>query len=236
MKSIVPLLVTLATVLSALAVAPAVAEVEPAYTTTHAPVVLSSARDMIYCQQPLTWNAVNASSGYGSELSDDIPGYAGRYVRQVRFYVAEWGAGWREPLGLQIDFYYATCPPPMQIDVLFRFEWSDLLTSCVYAGSWYVYEVTADLPTPVLILPHTSIGGFVINDWQHDPPYCGLVVKDFPAGCDVAYWDCAYWGMPRWSPLTDGLGIYWDLAFCIGEEEPTVTQTTSWGRIRSLFR
>ena len=181
------------------------------------PVDLPEARDSFYCQTTSTdWNAFNASSGFSSEMADDIPAtYAGQSVSEVTFYVAQWYGGWTPFTSITVNFYDASCPPNQTADYSFEVPYGECTVEQVYAGSWYVYSVFIYLPSVITIGTTTSIGGVVNQDWGQNPPYCGLVTCDQVAGCG-GYWAAEYWGYPRWSPFSDYLGYDMDVAYCLG--------------------
>jgi len=200
------------------------------------PVDLPNARDAIYCQNTSSsWNALNASNGFSSEMADDIPGsFAGTDVNEVTFYVAEWGGGWNPFTSMTVNFYNTSCPPGMNADQSFEVAYGDCTAQQVYAGGWYVYMMTIPLPQAVTIGSTTSLGGRVNNGWGQNPPYCGLVICDTVTGCG-GYWAGDYWGYPRWTALGSYLGYPVDVAYCIGANV-TPAEATSWGRVKSIFR
>lgn len=219
-----------------LALATAAYAEDSSHMFSNVPANAPEVRDNFYCQTVSgTWNAFNASVGFESEMADDIPSeYEGYEVGDVTMYFCEWAAGWRDPQSFIINFYNNACPPNMDPDYHFEIPWADCTKTLVYSGSWYVYEVTAILPTSVFVGPHMSIGGIVGNTWGQNAPYCGLCITDYVSGCGEVYWDGAYWGAPRWTPGSYYFGIYADLAYCLsGGFVPT--QETTWGQIRSLF-
>ncbi len=197
---------------------------------------LPELREQIYCQQPSSdWGAFNASTGFGSEQADDIPGaYAGQEVTGVTMWHAQWGGGPTAPSGLIVNFYNQACPPEQVAAYSFNIAWGDMEVTQVYAGSWYVNQMTATLPNPVVLGATSSIGGIIDNNWGQNPPYNGLVYCSTVAGCEQ-YWDGDYWGMPRWTPASYYFGYVTDLAYCL-EGGPTATQESTWGQVRSLYR
>ena len=81
------------------------------------PIEIPPVRDVLYCQDPdPMFNAIQSSSGYGTEVSDDIPiEMVGGGVDEVVLYVAEWGDDvWLDPDGIVINFYYSECPPELE--------------------------------------------------------------------------------------------------------------------------
>jgi hypothetical protein len=181
------------------------------------PVDLPGSRDAIYCQTTSTdWNALNASSGFNSELVDDIPdAYAGFPVSDVTFYVAEWSGGWTPFTSMTVNFYDASCPPNQTADFSFEVPYWMCTVEQVYAGDWFVYSVLVPLPTAITIETMTSIGGVVNQDWGQSQPFCGLVICDAVADCG-GYWAGDFWGYPRWSPVSSLMGYDVDIAYCLG--------------------
>lgn len=197
---------------------------------------LPEQRDAIYCQTTSSsWNALNASTGFNSEMADDIPAsYVGTEVNEVTFYAAEWAGGWNPFTSMKVNFYNASCPPNMTADFAFDVAYGDCTVQQVYAGGWFVYSIFVPLPQSVTIGTTTSIGGIVNQNWGQNPPYCGLVICDTVAGCG-GYWAGDYWGYPRWTALGSYLGYPVDVAYCIGGGA-TPTEDSSWGRVKSMFR
>jgi len=226
-----------ALVFGLLLVATAVYAEDSSHMFSTVPANVPEVRDMFYCQTPSAgWNAFNGSSGFASEMADDIPSqYQGQEVCDVTLYVAEWGGGWSNPASMIVNFYNQACPPNMTPDYHFDVSWANCTATLLYAGSWYVYQVDIPLPSSVFVGPTMSIGGIVGNTWGQNAPYCGLCVTDYVSGCGEVYWDGAYWGAPRWTPGSYYFGIYADLAYCIGCMG-VPTQNTTWGQIRGLFR
>ncbi|HVP58065.1 MAG TPA: hypothetical protein VMU02_08180 [bacterium] len=176
-----------------------------------------------YCQPPHVnlWT-INASTGFASEASDDIPDtFAGMTLHDVSFYVSEWGGTWIDPDGVYINFYNAECPPGMTSMTSFFIAWGDMQKTVVYdsPGSFTCYRCTADLPSPLVILTDMSIGFQVVNEWGDAAPYCGVVMTDENVvfGDCSGYWDGLYWGYPRWSGLDVITGVPIDLAYCLSD-------------------
>ena len=61
----------------------------------------------------------------------------------------------------------------------------------------------------------------MVNTWGDATPYVGIVVTDDYAvfGDCQGYMDPTYWGYPRWSPISDLVGIPYDVAYCLSEAE-----------------
>ena len=204
------------------------------------PIEIPPVRDVLYCQDPdPMFNAIQSSSGYGTEVSDDIPiEMVGGGVDEVVLYVAEWGDDvWLDPDGIVINFYYSECPPDLEPDLSYTFAWSDLSPELVYSGGWVTYRVTAALPEIVPILAEMSIGGYVLNPWGTDEPFCGLGVTalDDIYGCGAAYLDAPDWGYIRWTSTTWPSGLGYDMAYCLNGGT-VASETMTWGAVRSLYR
>ncbi|MDM7916099.1 MAG: hypothetical protein QUU85_12655 [Candidatus Eisenbacteria bacterium] len=183
-------------------------------------VNLPGVRDGLYEQLPgINWNAFNASSGFGSELADDIPAdLEGRYVGAVVLYVAEWGSvPWRPFTSLTVNFYDQSCPPNQVATQSYSVPYDWLNATQVYAGDWNVYQCTAQLDSPYLLGSTTSMGAVVDQDWGENPPYCGLAVADVVYwGCE-SQWDGDYFGCPRWTPASYYFGEPVDLAYALDD-------------------
>jgi hypothetical protein len=176
-------------------------------------------RSAAYCQDPDYVSVYNMSSGFDSEIADDIPdALAGMTIEEITLWVGEWSAPWQDPTGVMVNFYDAACPPAMDPIHSFMIPWEDWTTVLVYDGIARVYRSTATLPAPVEIVREMSIGGYVEMTWGHDEPFCGLcaTAEWVIAGCGEAYLDASWWGYPRWSPTSLYTGIPHDLAYCLG--------------------
>ncbi len=177
-----------------------------------------SALSISYCQ-PAGWTGINASSGYGSEIADDIPAsLTGQSFNTVTLYMGQWLATWIDPQGLAIDIMYEQCAPSVVADLHFEFLWSELSPVFVgQSGSLTYYEVTAVLPTPLTITTNMSLGAYVLNDWGNGAPFCGFSAtqRDDIFGCDEAYWEAPSDGAVRWTSLSAASGFYGDLAYCL---------------------
>jgi hypothetical protein len=180
-------------------------------------------RDAAYCQDPEYIFVYNMSSGFDSEIADDVPdALAGMTVDEMTLWVGEWSAPWQDPTGVAVNFYDAECPPGMDPTHSFMIPWGDWTTVLVYDGLARVYRCTASLPEPVEVVSDMSIGGYVVMTWGHDEPFCGLCATGewVIAGCGEAYLDASWWGYPRWSPTSLYTGIPHDLAYCLGVTTP----------------
>ena len=144
----------------------ALAEV-PLISGGRAPMGTAPTRDAFYCQalNP-AWNVHQASTGYGSEVADDIPlEYLGTMIHEVSLYVGEFYGDWIDPDGVVLNFYHSECLPALEPDQNFYFAWADIEKEIVYNGSWRVYLVTLVLPEPVMVLNEMSLGAYVDNSW-----------------------------------------------------------------------
>jgi hypothetical protein len=191
------------------------------YISPESPGACAS-RDAFYCQPPI-WASANASSGYGSEMADDIPdALAGQGFNVVTLYVSEWLAPWADPQGLAVNIYDGACPPPLTPYRHYEFGWNELEPEQAYYQPGYmtVYMVTASLPETFTITTQMSVGGYVINDWGDVAPYCGFCLTEFDAGygCDELFWDDPLNGVIRWTRFYDAYGYHADLAYCLSEE------------------
>ncbi len=183
----------------------------------------SAPRDAAYCQDPDYIWVYNMSSGFDSEIADDVPdALVGMAIEEITLWVGEWSAPWQDPAGVMVNFYDAECPPGMDPTHSFMIPWGDWTTVLVHDGMARVYRCTATLPEPVEVVPNMSIGGYVVMTWGHDEPFCGLcATREWViAGCDEAYLDASWWGYPRWSPTSLYTGIPHDLAYCLGVTTP----------------
>ncbi len=207
-------------------------------------------RTGFHCQPPTSLAAANASTGYDTELADDIPDeFVGRFIHEITLWIVQWRADWQDPQGLILNFYFSQCPPGQESDLQYTFPWLSLspeLYHYVPIGPITFYEVTAVLPEPVEITPQMSIGGIVVHDWGQEYPYVGLgvTIDNYISGCDEAYYDGGDFGYPRWTRISDVTGHHVDMAYCLAggfssvpepESEPT-SESKSWGRIKELFR
>ncbi len=207
--------------------------------TIDTPTNLTPPDNAFYCQLPnVGWNAFNASNAFNSEMADDIPSaYNGMTITHVTFYHAQWGGGYTAPAEVVVNFYNEDCPPPLSPYLSFTVPWGALEQTMVYQGSWFVNEIKIPLPEPVLIVTPMSIGGLVNVGWGTNPPYNGLCVTDEYniAGCGEGYWAGDYWGYPRWSPFSWYWGAPFDVAYCLSYKVETPTETSTWGKIKSMY-
>ena len=177
------------------------------------------ARSSFYCQDPDYVGVYNVSSGFGSEIADDIPNeFAGDTVTEVTLWVGEWSAPWQDPTGVTVNFYGAQCPPAMDPMLSFMIPWDQWTTQLVYSGIAVVYRAEATLPEPVELEAGMSIGGQVVIAWGHDEPFAGVcsTAEWEISGCGEAYLDASWWGYTRWSPTSLYTQIPRDLAYCLG--------------------
>jgi hypothetical protein len=178
-----------------------------------------------YCQPPhVNLQTLNANTGFGSEVVDDIPGaYAGTDIGDIVFYVSEWGAAWIDPSGVNINIYYSKCAPGLVPDATYYIGWAQLNAQIYYddPGNFTTYRCTAYLPGPLPIQASMSIGFQVVTTWGTNVPYTGIVLTDDYAvyGDCEGYMDPTYWGYPRWTALSPLLGIPYDVAYCLSAVE-----------------
>ena len=198
--------------------------------------------DIFYVQPPhATWWSINASTGFGSEVADDLPDPLYCYcVGDVDFYVAVWG-GCAEPLGVYVRFYDAECPPPLGAPIAeYYFTWAECMPVVVYDDpcNMTIYYCIVILEPAIHIEYDMSISFQVHNDWGDAAPYCGITMTndyDVYGDCEI-YGDWAYWGLPRWTSGTAALGIPTDIAFSLSEGWPSAAEASTWGHIKSLYR
>jgi len=64
-----------------------------------------------YCQEPDFEAVYNMSTGFDSEIADDIPAaLGGKKIVEVTLWMGEW-YGWQDPDGVTVNFYQGVCPP-----------------------------------------------------------------------------------------------------------------------------
>ncbi len=205
-------------------------------------------RDAFYCQS--SWvGSVNASSGYDSEVADDIPDeFTGWVIDKIVLYVAEWMGTWVDPYGIAVNLYNSECPPDLEPTTHMEFDWAELSPVLEYHSPSFmtVYKVTATLPTPVVIEEEMSIGAYVLQDWGTNPPFCGFwfTPEDSVYGCGELYLDYQS-GAPRWTAFLNAApsGYYSDLTYClieastsVGEAQVDSSEIQTWGEIKEFFR
>jgi len=168
-----------------------------------------------YVQEPDFDAVYNMSTGFGSEIADDIPAsLGGRKIVEVTLWMGEW-YGWEDPDGVTVSFYMGVCPPLLYAFQTFTIPWADWDKELVHSGLARVYRITAALPQPVEILPNMSIGGYVNISWGPSEPFAGLCATPEWSGHGVgeAYLDGENWGYSRWTSIAFYTGIPRDLAF-----------------------
>jgi len=192
-------------------------------------------RSIIHCQDPTSgYFTTNASTGFESEIADDIPAALdGQVVGQIVVYMGEWGAAWQDPAGIIVNLYNEDCPPPMEPYDTLYFPWGD--------PNFMTYEfviesptsadvmVTLFLQTPLVIQAPMSLGFVVDNTWGVDPPYCGIDYCDGMYGSCIGAYDHEYWDEPRWTES-------YDVAYCLDDEVVIATEPSSWSTIKTLYR
>jgi len=181
--------------------------------------------DDFYSQDPDYESVYNMSSGFDSEIADDIPGeFAGQTIRQLTLWVGEWSGDWQDPDGITVNFYDSICPPAMVPVISFMIPWDQWDKELVYNGIAMVYRVTGDLPQEIEILPQMSIGGFVNISWGSNEPFTGLCATPFYTtyGECVAYLDADNWGYERWTAIDHYTQIPQDFAYGLSEEATSI--------------
>jgi len=182
----------------------------------------------LYCQEPEE-TLYMMSSGFEAEIADDIPtDLATRTIDRVTLWAGEWysmgGPGWREPLGVEINFYLDSCPPELDPASSFTIAWDDLEKELVVdTSSKTIYRVTATLPDGGVTITHTmSIGATVNIDWGHDEPFTGLsptAIDDIHGACE-AWLDSPWYGYTRWTTIAWPADLPRDLGYCLYEAAP----------------
>ncbi len=211
--------------------------------------VISAARTSFYCQTPFVGTSINASTGYGSELADDIPHYLdGMGFNEITLWIAEWQISdpqdWIDPDGVRIRIYDDVCPPLLDPVQLFDVAWSEITTTLTYSGGpWVIYEAVIPLPEAVTITTATSIGIQVINSWGDGFPWVGVMAlyTEDSYGCPAFLSDPTH-GAPRWTRIDQQTGTQFDIAYCLDMQtvgippEETPVRATSWGRVKGYYR
>ena len=195
-----------------------------------------------YCQDPSD-GAINASTGYESELADDIPhALAGSTISHVTFHHVQWEAtvtGYVEPTSLIVNFYVESCPPDMEPDLSFTIAWDELDTEMTFeSDDTYRARITATLPMDVTIVAGMSIGVLVDNDWGEGWPFNGFATThrdEVGATCE-GHFDGDHWGNPRWTRISELIGVESGVAYCLQTLDPTPTQLTSWSAVKATYR
>jgi hypothetical protein len=204
----------------------------------------AGSRDAMYCQEPYYGFSASAATSQSTEIADDLPDtLVGREIEAVTFYIAQWFALWQDPVSLVVTFYDAECPPDMVPDLLYEFPWAEMETQFEWQhSSQTAYSAKATLPEVVTIGENMSIGGYLVITWP-EQPYTGFVMSNInaPAGCGEAYWDAPLYGAPRWTPISQVVELYGDMAYCLWEATTDVPEEVSeaevsWGRVKGLYR
>jgi len=176
---------------------------------------IQTQRPTDYFQEPDFEAVYNMSTGFDSEIADDIPAaLSGKMIVEVTLWMGEW-YGWDDPDGVTVNFYQGACPPLIHPFLSITIPWSDWEKELVHAGLATVYRITAALPQPVEILPQMSIGGYVNISWGPVEPFTGLCATEEwnIHGLGEAYLDGASWGYTRWTSTAFYTGIPRDLAY-----------------------
>ncbi len=175
-------------------------------------------RDSFYCQNPDYSAVYNMSSGFGSEIADDIPNeLVGYTIDEITLWVGEYYGDWQDPDGVTVNFYYEECPPELEPALSYFIPWTQWEITEVYDGYALVYESTATLPEPVEVVNGMSIGAFVNISWGSAEPFAGICATAMweSYGCNPAYLDGTNWGYTRWTSIDNYTDIPQDLAFCL---------------------
>jgi len=209
------------------------------------PVVPEQA--LIWYQAPhyYVWT-LNASTAFGSELCDDVPGdLYPLSIYGVMFYAGEWAGYWRDPAGFYLNFYFSCCPPGTSPDLSYYFAWDNaFMTRQLYYSSpgwfesWEVTQMLMDPPCLWFPEPCVSIGIILDTTWGTSAPYGGVAATDYYTvyGCGQAYWCFEYYGVYRWVTVGSYFGVSADMAYgLIGTHEPSAAQPTTWGAVKSLY-
>ncbi|MCB1164282.1 MAG: hypothetical protein R3C71_04615 [Candidatus Krumholzibacteriia bacterium] len=190
-------------------------------------------RDMIYCQSP-QGSAMNASSAFDAELSDDMPdGMAGQAFNVVGGWVLEWSGTWMNPTGVTINIYNGECPPDLAPAYSYYFAWGDMFTQYDPQGGFDTYYFEAMLPDVITIEAGMSVGFVAEISWGQNAPYVGCALGATTTGCGSAYWAGDYWGYPRWYSAA-AYGYPYDLAYCLGYTV-TAAEEATFSAVKSLY-
>lgn len=168
-----------------------------------------------YVQLPDYDAVYNMSTGFDSEIADDIPSeLAGHTAVAVTLWMGEW-YGWQNPDGVTVNFYRLQGPPFVNPMHSFTIPWAAWQKELVHTGLATVYRITAMLPMPVEIDADMSIGGYVNISWGTAEPFAGLCATPMYTtyGYDVAYLDGENWGYTRWTPISFYTNIPQDFAY-----------------------
>ena len=162
-------------------------------------------QDVLWCQNPhVYWWTANASTPFGSELADDIPGELGCvWLYAVALIALEWGGNWIDPEGVILNLYEGGCPPAMDPFWSTYYPWAMTNPVMIFSSPGWMeaYQITMVLDPPIQVGPVTSLGGQLDLYWGQNPPYggCTLTNEYDVYGCGECYWDGTYWGAPRWT-------------------------------------
>jgi hypothetical protein len=199
---------------------------------------------LIWYQAPhyYVWT-LNASTAFGSEIADDIPTeVCPANIQGFIFYAGEWAGTWRNPAGFYLNFYFSCCPPGASPDLSYYYAWDNgSMTRQIWYSSpgWFEsWEVTQMFDAVCPPCPCTSIGVQLDTPWGATAPYGGAAATDYYVvyGCGEAYWCFEYYGIPRWVTISGYFGVSADLAYgLIGTHEPSATQQSTWGAVKSLY-
>jgi len=77
--------------------------------------------------------------------------------------------------------------------------------------------------------------GVQAADHAFPPQWGGQGTGGIVTNCDTLF-KSVYFGYPNWTPAGDLVGAPFDLAFELICGQPTATESTTWGAIKSLYR
>ncbi len=197
-----------------------------------------SQAETFHCQS-FNWNGVwRAYSAQNEEMADDIPdAYVGRTIDVLTLWVGEWGAAWIDPDAIQVWFYNTDCPPPLAQDMGMTIPWSEVNPVAEPTLPWGGYEITVNLPSPVVITQNMSMGVTVVNSWGAQAPWVGFYSTWVISDCEM-YLDSSFG--PRWT-ASSVASFEADLAYCLAEITTSIPAApegvlSSWGDIKAIFR
>ena len=210
------------------ALASAAYAVDPRFFKSDKPVKLDFQHQREdYCQEHAPNYAVilNASSGYLTEVGDDLPeSFECSQVSGWDLIIGGWGAAWQDPYGIKVSIYEASCPPDMgpSHEVMYVWNGPFMTAECVWDGDWTAWHVHIDPVDQTHIENPMSMGIQVQNQWGQDPPYVGVVLTgegQIYGQCE-GYFSGDLLGYPRWTPISVPMGAPYDLAFCMTTDNP----------------
>jgi len=195
----------------------------------------SSARDVIYCQDPDYSMIYQMSSGFNAEIADDIPvEFTGEIISTVTLWLGEWyyggGPYWTEPDGIRLNFYHEACPPELLPYHSVEVPWVDLDKDLIFDNtSSTVYELRIHLDPPLEVGEFMSIGATALISWGTQEPFTGIVATPWEVsyGACPAWLDAANWGYIRWTSIDNFTTIPQDMAYCLSTLPTDVAEPAS---------